>query len=304
MFHSATSNTAESVSTNIKIFLGLNIILTVLIITTNGIFLITLIRKTSLHTPPNILLGALSISDLMVGLVLVPLFIADFCKRFQQDYSFLLHVQRVVFELFLIGLSYQFLALITFERYLAICHPFKYIKHASNWLAIKTSGFLSLFFAFASAVSFTAAWKGNLMVLYIIATVLMIIGLIVILVCNWRILKVIRRHRRQITSRNEVQARNHNFLNRARERKRNDAIVTLVLVFFICYIPTLIRYQLVAFGLELTGDTTKFIIYTWIDFLLLLNSLANPVLYCFRLQAIRKAVTETLVELKNVLCIV
>ena len=66
---------------NEKVFLALFLVVTFMIIVGNGVFSIVLLRKKSLHTPSNILLGALSFSDLLVGSVVQPLWIVEFSYR-------------------------------------------------------------------------------------------------------------------------------------------------------------------------------------------------------------------------------
>ena len=113
---------SESVLTSSKILIGLDAILAALTVLANGTFLITLVRKHSLHTSSNILLGALCVSDLLVGLVLQPTWMADLFMRINRQFSFHLVQLKVILMLFLVGLSFDYIALISFERYSAICH--------------------------------------------------------------------------------------------------------------------------------------------------------------------------------------
>ena len=292
----------EDVLTSAKIFLGFDTILTALTITANGIFLVTLIRKASLHTPPNILLGALCISDLLIGLVLQPLWIAHFFQKIERSHSFRLFSIKTFLMFVFIGLSFKYMALISFERYIAICHPFKYIQHATKRLAITVPGLVLFFWAVITAVSFFIEMDEMLEMLYIISTAFSTSCLITIIFCNWRIFKVIKRQKRQITAlRNQARTQNHDLINSERERKQTNVIAILVAVFLICYLPTFVKYHLMSIAGQVKDDSLRLIFNMWTDFLLFSNSLANPLLYCFRLKSIRRAMIETFVDLKRLI---
>jgi len=140
----------DSMVASANVLIGVNILLMVLIIISNGMFLITLIRKASLHTVSNILLGALSLSDLLIGTILEPFGIFQLVKLSQLQYNAQLFAIKVLLSHSLIGLSFLYVTLITCDRYLAICHPFKYLRYATNKLALTAPGFVVLLISMAS----------------------------------------------------------------------------------------------------------------------------------------------------------
>ena len=141
------------------------------------------------------------------------------------------------------------------------------------------------------------------MVLYLFTTCIVVFGLLVIFLCNWRIIKVVNRHKRQITTvRIDANSQNNSMFNNEWERKQTNVTIILVSVFLICYLPALVKYQFIAFDILPMDNSNILILLMWLDFLLFVNSLANPILYYFRLQSIRKAMYETLAHIKAVLC--
>ena len=179
---------AENVLTSIKVFLGLNLILTVLIIAANGMFLVTLIRKKSLQTPTNILLGALSISDLLVWFVLEPLWIWEYSKRIEHEFSNRLLALRIFFMYVVIGLSFLYIAVISLEWYIAICHPFKYVKFVTARRTAIAFALTLLFLGILNAASIMTVLTWRAIFLFISSGAINAFNLFVIIACNFKVL--------------------------------------------------------------------------------------------------------------------
>ena len=292
----------ENMLASMKALVGLNSILMVLVIVTNGIFLIILIRKDSLHTAPNTLLGALCLSDLLVGLVLVPVWIAHLARFTQQQFSLYLFLSQIFLLHMLTGLSFTYMAMICCERYFAICHPFKYVKYATPALAVKASGlaFFSVFLITCISVFFLL--KGTHIILFINETIISAAAFLVVIICNYKVFKVIRKHNTQIMAiANQTTADHQNTLNREGERQRTNLVVILFVVFFVSYLPSIFMPHYGISNYHWKLNSQRMIAFMWIDFLKCLNSLTNPLIYCYRLRSIRTAVIETICHIKRVL---
>jgi len=290
----------DSMVASANILIGVNILLMVLIIISNGMFLITLIRKASLHTVSNILLGALSLSDLLIGTILEPFGIFQLVKLSQLQYNAQLLAIKVLLSHSLIGLSFVYVTLITCDRYLAICHPFKYLRYATNKLALTAPGFAFLLISMASITLHFISNAKVVKSLYIIDTIAFVIGLLLIVTCNCRIFTVIMKQKSQVTAMaNLASTGNENLINREREKRRTNVVVVLLVVFLICYLPPTIVFHFLMRTYPWKLDSRLVTVIMWMDFLLCLNSLANPLLYCFRLQSIRRAMIETFSHMKR-----
>ena len=251
----------------------------------NSLVMVTIWRTPRLHSPSNVLLAGLALSDLGVGLVYQPariftIIISTTTKM--EDQCHLDHVSLLVLtfaSIFLMGISFLTVVAISVDRYLALRLHLRYrelvtVKKvlmilASIWAVNVLHAVLALtgFHAFIFSSSFT------LMFLSTMAW------------CNLKILKTIHRHQTQI----QAQAvAGPSLPNIARYKKSVLNMLYIVGFFIISYIPFC-----VAVIIDLVtplGSTDWNFVFTFI----FLNSCANPILYCWRMGEIHHAVKEML----------
>ena len=132
-----------AVSSNIIIFLALDFIIAIMTIAGNSIFMLTLIKTRELHTPSNMLLGALCLSDLLVGFIVHPMFITFYFKaELQHTHDELQEKMIFTAQHICTGLSFLFGVIVSLDRYAAICHPYRYYALAKCkthlWIAVLT----------------------------------------------------------------------------------------------------------------------------------------------------------------------
>ena len=252
--------------------------------------MITLIKNRSLHTPSNLVLGSLCCSDLLFGMSVLPFWIIVLSSNFVQlsniDMDRLVKVVEsltVVFGAF----SSQFIALVNLDRYAAVCHPFKYLKYATSSFYIKISVCMCLGSTLATSVALTI----DMNVSSLITFILFATAAFVLTICNWKILKVIHSHRRAIASiagnNNEQQLRHQN------ETKRYRIILLLVFLFILFKVPY-ISYYIYVKTVASENVYLDLIFGLITGMLWPLNSLVNPVVYCFRIKVFRDAAKELL----------
>ncbi|KAK3704464.1 hypothetical protein QZH41_003427 [Actinostola sp. cb2023] len=101
----------------------------------------------------------------------------------------------------------------------------------------------------------------------------------------FNIFREARRHQRRIQS-------EQSNINASRERKLAKTMVFIFGSLLICYTPGMI----VLLIRTVTGDTITllYIAYPWAENLIFLNSVFNPIIYCWRNRDIRRAVFEVL----------
>ena len=271
------------------IYLCCQLILCISAIFFNGLYLIALVKKRSLRTPSNTILGCLCCSDLLIGILTLPLWAYN-VLLYANNAVYLNFQKRIVFSMgFLVfmSLSSIFMILVNLDRYAAICHPFKYLQYATSRLYAVIST-CSCFF-YLTAIT-TALVLDNIFNTFSAAVIVMIVvcsALITFLYCTWKIIKVIHKHRREIAT----SSRQHSGLQSETIRHRIVTVLTVVFVFF--KVPSFIPYVLFVIGkVEVTGAMLMFGMFS--SLLLPLNSLVNPLIYYFRIEVLRNAMVDLL----------
>ena len=257
----------------------------------NGLFMVALVKKKSLHTPSNAVLGCLCCNDLLIGIISMPLWILNTSIDFKSlDHNAAGHFV-IISKIFYVstGLSSLFMMLVNLDRYAAICQPFKYLQNATAKLYAVIS--ICTFVIFVLLMSITLVIDRVYDVysaIFILITMLLLITLSLIF-CNWKIIIVILRHRRSIASVERQSVTQHSEFQR--ETKRYHIVVLLIIFYVLLNLPS--RVSLILFVVHKTRFTDLLLIFYMVsNVLLLLNSVINPLVYCFRIRVFRSAVRD------------
>ena len=277
--------------TTLIVFLIIQFVLSLSVAILNGLMMVAFVKKRTLQTPSNGVLGCLCCSDLLIGILTLPIWGIYVSLALNNSFWDSKHLMISIAEAFLVftGLSSLFMMLVTLDRFTAICHPYKYIQYAVAKRYIVTSvGICSCYvFIFGVAYAIDKLYQVH-SVAIIIITVFSATSFILIC-CNLKIIKVIRRHRREIVS-VERQINRHN--NRfSRETKRYHSIVLLVILYFFCKAPHIALFLFILMQ-KLRFTVSLYVLAKVSDILLLLNSMCNPLVYCLSISSLRNAVKE------------
>ena len=313
----------RTLKVNAIVFLVLDFILIVSTILANGSFIAILIKRRILHTPSNMLLGALCTSDLFIGLAVQPLYwthkLTDKVNFHGSNCDIPGDAVGVLFEISF-GLSFTFIILISLDRYFAICHPYTYHAKATckthlyvsviSGICVASLFCLNLFFpqrvkSYKTMLGLTTALK---FLHYLLPFAL-------ILFCYVKIYLVILKQRRAkaavcIEASSYITACTNGLQDshvidlpkgkrrkdkaalqrRKQEKDKAESIAIILVCFFICYGP-----NFVICVLEIDGKTVAVaIIIVWAHFMLFVSSLLNPIVYYLRCTAIRTAAVRTI----------
>ena len=266
------------------ILLTLDIIPALFTIVGNSIFFITILKTSSLHTPSNTLLAFLSLSDLMVGVLCQPLFIIILiqppqpcCTNEMQAYNFAFRLT--------VWASFLGIVFITADRCLAIFKPFRYHEFASckkyAFIAI-TMSIMSLCYTIVKLLFYIQSQTTFIL----IEVILMLLILAFILMTYTMIYRLMRRKRRRIGSQAN-QAQNPRRAGKSDGSKTKT--VALILIAFISCTAPYIAYNIQMYLFYV--DKSEFIpgFGIWTNFLFLLNSAINPIIYFMKRSDIRLA---------------
>ena len=250
----------------------------------NSLVLVTIWRTPRLHSPSNVLLAGLALSDLGAGLVCQPARIVAIITpttSLTKNYALTLMLLMYLFTEF----SLLTLAAISVDRYLALRLHLRYrelvtvkrvlISLLITWMVILLVKFLPL--AFVQNVS-----------IFMFVVSLDLLCVIVMIWCYFKIFQIIRRHQNQIGARvvisNNAAQR---FPNIARYKKSLLNMLYIVGFLMISYIPWS-TVAVISLALRRVSCTAWAAAWTFVH----LNSCVNPVLYCWRMGEIRQAVKE------------
>ena len=261
-----------------------------------NVITIQALRKTrSLSKTLKTLLLSLVVSDFGVGLLAQPLYIAILVMRIDQSTLFGWSVQYISYIFGLLGhvfSSASFLGIfaLTVDRFLAIHLHLRYqeVVTFKRIVALVIS-----IWVLSSALSLLTL-KGNLE--KVLSSVIGIIGSVCLIIAGTLCCKmhaVVRRHRREINCALKVQqlAQNGKLASDARMKKTALATFYVYIVFLGCYVP----YFSLRAAFRISGESVlRWHLSHYFLTLVFLNSSLNPLVYCWKMRNIRRAVMSVL----------
>ena len=284
-------NLTDATQKALVINCAINIPLALTSIVGNTLVLHAVWKTPTLRSPSMLLLCSLALSDLTVGAVVQPLFIA---RDLIVVYS---HSERLkhlflsvsqIFGYFMCGISLCTVAAISVDRLIAIQKSLQYLSIVT---IPRVRRILVAIWTINVIFGSMPFWEESIRLGAIV------IGLIVICVClcistisHVKIYRIVRHHQDEIqiqlnaveTNTGEV---NNNMLG-LKKSAFNAFIVFLALI--ICYFPYLVVYAMSTvypMNLLLAKSLTTTFVF--------MNSSLNPFLYCWRLCEIREVVLQT-----------
>ena len=279
-------------------------ILSILLIPTvslNGLVILAVATKRQLRTNSNKLLACLAGTDLLAGLVVIPIAIAVNVKRAFEIGPFceLEKAHVVVFWVQSIA-TLTFLFLISGDRYIAIKFSLRYRQIVTGQRikkAVVVAWVITVFGTIQEIVIATRESTTNIYALY--WTVNIVVTALFVLLCiigiTFMYLSIFLETRRQ---KKRLQAGQLS-PQEAKELKKdvnNKATVTLSLILgtlVLTYLPLITVASIQAFTNAFESGT-KMALISWTDCAAVFNSLFNPIIYCWRNQNLRKALLEVI----------
>ena len=237
----------------------------------NILVLVAISRTPSIRSPSKILLCSLALSDLLVGVVVQPLYLAAFLKR---NHS-VLNASRTM-SFIASGASLFTMTAIAVDRFLALHYHMRYAA-----LMTTSRAKYSLVALWTAAALLSSSGFLNRNVYESTVAVAISVSLFISTICYIRIYTIARRHQNQIHLQQQAVERVN--IQRSKKGAKNSFIYYAVMI--LCYLPLFVNMSLPP---ELLG-------LEWIlaDTLVFFNSSINPFLYCWRLRELRTAVIQT-----------
>ena len=268
----------ETISTIICL---LNVPLMFISIAGNAVVLAAIKRTPSIRSTSMTLLCSLAVSDLLVGVIGQPIYIADLLTK----NSFISQLSIMV-GFSVCTVSLLIISAISVDRLLAVQFHLRYPTLETNSRVKYT---LVIIWSISFVVSGFNLWKKR--VYHLLVAPVVFICLIIPTCCYIQIYQIVRHHQSEMRAQQlSVQHNNNERDGSHVVELRKSAINTFVfyIALIICYSPAYILLTLngllhIKWQQEWNFATT----------VIFINSAVNPVLYFWRLPKLRKAVVNT-----------
>ncbi|XP_053497536.1 trace amine-associated receptor 13c-like [Ictalurus furcatus] len=255
----------------------------------NLLVIISVLHFKQLHTPTNMLVLSLAVSDFLVGAFVMPptlMWTIESCWIFGRDFC----ISFWLISSFLTISSIYNIALIAVDRYLALSNPFLYM----NRVSVRITGIVivcvwCVVLAYFSALLY---FNGNFMgfvmcpgecllylneVSYVIDLIFsFIFPLSVIIILYTRVFVIAKKHAtaiRELNNHTRPKTQKITSHSMKSERKAAKVLGILVSVFLMCLLPYFI-YSLLGDVIEVQTETFQKLVIV-----LYINSTINPVIY-------------------------
>lgn len=259
----------------------LNVPLMLISILGNAVVLGAIKRTPSIRSTSMILLCSLAVSDLLVGVIGQPIYIADLLTK----NSFISQLSVMV-GFSVCTVSLLTISAISVDRLLAVHFHLRYPTLVTK-SRIKYT--LVIIWSISFVVSGFNLW--NKRVYHLLVAPVIFICLIVSTCCYIRIYQIVRRHQSEMRAQQiSVQINNNGRDGTHVVELRKSAINTFVfyITLVICYSPAYILLTLNGL-LHLTWQPE----WNFATTVIFTNSTVNPFLYFWRLPKLRKAMVDT-----------
>ena len=250
----------------------------------NALIIVAVKTKNQVRAKSNIALACLSSTDAVMGVIGLPLFSSWLIVELQGN-TFGMHCELIGFSrtsLRLLSIaSLLHLAMVNVERYIAIKHPLRYEIIVTEARLIGVSALL-----WTITLLLTFLTSGNYVQFDIGLTSLCISS---IFSCQVVLYYETRRHKKKIALQQvSVEAR-EKFL---REKKALKQTTTVIFGLIICYLPIIISRVFISTFVILNSVNSVYFVHFTGVFLVISNSLLNPIIHCVRMKQFRLALKE------------
>ena len=277
-----------------------NCILNVLLCCTatmlNSVTIIAIRKTSSLSKTLKKLLLSLAVSDLCVGLLVQPLYIAHLALEWEQntenDAAHVMSKAFVILGFFFSSASYFGVTALSADRFLAIHLHFRYQELVTHKRVVGVVTAIWLFSIFLSLVWLPRWTPWNIS--HVIVVIIDVACLITVSLLSYKIYMVIRQHQQHIQALQVQQlAQNVAMANVGRLRKSAVTAIYVCLMFVLCCLPFICILWTIAITRS-TSEPLITIIQHYTRTLVFLNSSLNPLIYCWKMRGIRHNIRNIL----------
>ena len=274
----------------VEIFAGLSIFLAIALSFGNVVILSALYRVSSIYPPTKLFFRCLAATDLCVGLIVQPLYttsIMSYAMEMNENVSYYTGKICATSSTILCGVSLLTTTVISVDRLLALLLGLRY----RTFVTLRRARFvITCIWIMMATIAMIGLWKAD--VFNKVTSVMTVLSLITWISSYAKIYLTLRKHQTQI-QKDSTHGQPYMVgfaVNIARYRKTVSSILWVQLALLACYAP----YGIVA-GMKINTLAC----YLVSSALVHLNSTLNPILYCWKIREVRKAVKDTIQQLHS-----
>ncbi|XP_078364298.1 histamine H2 receptor-like [Oculina patagonica] len=267
----------------------LNSVFSLITLTGNSVILHVIRKTRELHSPSFVLLFCLAASDLLVGLICQPFFVAYKIAELGNNFGVYctLRMLHTILGWTMAGVSLLTLSLVSVDQLLALTLHLRYTTIVTVSRVFQITAFLWI--GTLTGVLLRFSITGSNFSWLFVPLVTLLLTILVMALSTMKIFQIVRRHRRQI--RQQQQSVQLNTVNVLKCRKSAVTVLYVYGLFLIFYFP----FCVTVFVETLTGYTLSLkIAYDYVTTVVYVNSFLNPLVYCWRIGEIRRAVKNVL----------
>ncbi|KAL9957328.1 hypothetical protein ACROYT_G038954, partial [Oculina patagonica] len=284
--HLIFSHYRES-TTTVSVYLALgisNVVLAIFTVLGNSLVWHALRKCQSLHAPTKALFCSLAFSDLAVGIVAFPLFaVYCFAPVFNNIEVFCAIRDPYAIIAFCLGsVSIFTMTAISLDRSYAFTLKLRYhqfVTYKRVVLLLAGCWILGFIWPFL--------WLFNNNLTAIVAAVILFCCMLITSISYVKIIFGIRRHQRQVHEQQTITEPQHPGRNHFNIDQYKKSLNTMILIFCLliaCYLPHAIAVVVIL----VTGiNSTTLLVLNITSVVIKLNSLLNPLVYCWKIREIR-----------------
>ena len=271
------------------VLLVLNTFLSITAFLGNTLILVALHKESSLHPPSKLLLRSLAITDLLVGIIVEPLYVVYLMsvKSKRWDICYNVNVALFITSHILCSVSLLVLTAISVDRLLALWLGLRYRQ-----VVTLTRVYITVIVMWVLPIVATTSYIWNPQLLLLLLYIHLSFCLSIIIFSYMKIFFMLRHYQIQVTVAQE-QPRQAIPLNIARYRKAVYSALWVQVTLFICYLPFIITEALTDLK-SVKLSSSVYLVKTFSFTFVFLNSALNPFLYCWKIKEVRQAVKHTI----------
>ena len=253
----------------------------------NALILVALRRESSLHPPSKLLYRNLAITDLGVGMVVVPLRMAYWFSVVIKSWDICYYTDLICYAAgyVICVVSLSTLTVISVDRLLALKLGLRY-KQVVTYKRMR----ITVLAIWIMALVGVSPYFWNARVTSLWGDIILLLCLAISVVAYTKIFFILRHFQKQVQD-NPGQLAQATPLNIARYRSAVSSALWVQVTVVLCYLPA----GLATATTPQTGITvSRYLAREILSCLIFLNSSLNPLLYCWKIREVRQAVKDTL----------